>query len=79
MITCTVHKFKLGDVEDPEIYAAQPIYEFQQTEKGKWVMDNAIEEPHWCSFFEPHVYGYQYAIRAKFTEKDYTYFKLKFE
>ena len=29
------HQFNLGDVEDPDIYAAQPIWEWQQTEKGK--------------------------------------------
>ena len=79
MIICTVHTFKLSDVDDPEIYAAQPIYEFQQSAKGKWVMENAIEEPYWCRHFEPDTYGYLYAIRAKFMEKDYTYFKLKFE
>lgn len=79
MITCTVHSFKMADVDDPEIYAAQPIWEWQQTEKGKWVMDNAVEEPYWCRQVEPHTYGYNYVIRAKFSEKDYTYFKLKYE
>jgi hypothetical protein len=25
----------MGDVEDPELYAAQPLYEWQQTEQGQ--------------------------------------------
>lgn len=79
MITCTVHTFRLGDIDDPEIYAAQPIYEFQQSPKGKWVMENALEQPYWCKHFEHQTYGYEFAIRAKFMEKDYTYFKLRFE
>lgn len=79
MITCTVHTFRLSDVDDVEIYAAEPIYKFEQSEKGKWVMQNALEPPYWCKHFEHHTYGHSYAIRAKFTEKDYTYFKLKFE
>lgn len=79
MISCIVHTFKLSDVDDVEIYAAQPIYEFQQSEKGKWVMQNAVEEPYWCKSLDHLTYGYTYVIRAKFTEKDYTYFKLKFE
>lgn len=79
MITCVVHKFTLSDVDDPEIYAAAPIYEFEKSDKGKWVMENSIDTPYWCKHFEPHTYGYTYAIKAKFIEKDYTYFKLKFE
>lgn len=79
MISCTVHTFRLSDVDDVEIYAAQPIYEFQQTDKGKWVMQHAIEEPHLCKSLDYHTYGYTFNIRAKFTDKDYTYFKLKFE
>ena len=31
----------MGDVDDVDIYAAQPIYEWQQTEQGQWVMKHA--------------------------------------
>lgn len=31
----TFHRFNLSDVEDPEIYAAQPIWEWEQTEIGR--------------------------------------------
>jgi hypothetical protein len=34
----TFHTIGLGDVEDPEIYAAEPIFAWQKTEKGQWVM-----------------------------------------
>lgn len=34
------HSFGIGDPEDPEIYAAQPLYEFMQTEKGQWIKNN---------------------------------------
>lgn len=37
----TFHTFTMGDVEDVDIYAAQPIYEWQQTPKGQWAMENA--------------------------------------
>lgn len=33
----------MGDVEDPELYAAQPLYEWQQTEQGQWVMKNCSD------------------------------------
>jgi hypothetical protein len=32
--TMIFHEFTLGDVEDPEIYAAQPLCEWQTTEMG---------------------------------------------
>lgn len=35
------HSFSMGDVDDVDIYVAQPIYEWQQTEQGKWVMQHA--------------------------------------
>ena len=35
----TVHTFNMGDVEDPEIYVAGPLFDWQQTEKGKWIME----------------------------------------
>jgi hypothetical protein len=30
----------MGDVEDPELYAAHPIREWQNTEHGQWVMEH---------------------------------------
>ena len=34
------HEFSMGDVDDVDIYVAQPIWEWQQTEHGKWVMEH---------------------------------------
>jgi hypothetical protein len=42
-----VHEFNMGDVEDPDLYAAQPLYEWQQSEQGKWIMEHAVEPPFW--------------------------------
>ena len=30
--TVVVHKFTVGDVDDPEIYAAEPIWKWQNTD-----------------------------------------------
>jgi hypothetical protein len=35
------HEFSMGDVDDVDIYVAQPIYEWQQTEQGRWAMQHA--------------------------------------
>ena len=42
-----VHSFSLGDVDDPDLYAAQPLYEWEKSEAGQWVMKNAADTPTW--------------------------------
>lgn len=37
----TFHTFSMGDVDDVDIFVAQPIWEWQQTDQGKWVMEHA--------------------------------------
>jgi hypothetical protein len=37
----TFHRFNMSDVEDVDIYVAEPIYQWQQTEQGRWVMEHA--------------------------------------
>lgn len=72
-----VHRFKLSDVEDPDLYAAEPIYNWQQTDAGKFVMENATEQP----IFHRHVdyasYGYEYAITAILEKKKLSEYLLR--
>ncbi len=74
-----VHTITMGDVEDPEIYIAEPIYKWQQTEKGKWVMRHSMPSPTYHKKVDYRAYGYEYHICAYLTEKDYTYYRLKYE
>jgi hypothetical protein len=76
MKTVVVHKFNMSDVEDPDLWAAQSLVEFERTEKGQWVMNNTIE-PTWNrNFYE---YGWQYTITTKMTEQQLIYYNLKYE
>lgn len=61
-----VHTFQMGDVDDPDMYAAQPLYEWQQSDFGQWVMKNAADTPTWHRHADPMSYGYRYSITAKF-------------
>ena len=81
IITSThiVHKFRLSDVDDPDIHAGQPIYEWQQTDAGKWVMENAIQKPSWHRHLDYNTYGYQYIIKADLTDEQITFFELKYK
>lgn len=73
-----VHTFRLGDVEDPDLYAGEPIWQWQQTEAGKWVMENAVEEPYWIKQIDHLTWGYNFKIMARLSEQNQTYFNLKF-
>ena len=74
-----VASFNIGDVDDPDLYAAQPIYEWQQTEAGKWVMEHAVDEPFWHRESIPWLMGYKYLIVARLKEQDELYWTLKWK
>lgn len=74
-----VHSIRMSDSEDPDLYVSQPIYEWQQTEAGKWVMNNAIEKPSWHRIISYDTYGYLYQIKADLTPEQITFFELKFK
>jgi len=72
-----VHRIRMGDVEDPDLYVAQPIWEWQQTEMGKFIMEKALDAPMWHRQTDPMTFGYQYAITAYLKDVDYTFWCLK--
>jgi hypothetical protein len=73
-----VHTFRIGDVEDPEIYAADPIWEWQQTPAGCWVMEHAVNQPWWTKRIDYQSYGYEFNIVARLSEANAVFFKLKY-
>ena len=77
MTKITFHTFGMGDVEDPEIYAAQPIWEWQESEAGKWVMENAVEKPYYIQAMDYNSWGHRYKIMARLSEQNQTFWKLK--
>lgn len=62
--TIVVHSFPMGDVEEPDLYAAQPLYDWEHSERGQWIMANAVETPSWHRLADPALMGYRYEIRA---------------
>jgi hypothetical protein len=73
-----VHTFRLGDVEDPDIYAAEPIWAWQQSAAGCWVMEHAVEKPYWTRRTDYESYGYEFKIIARLSVADAVFFKLKY-
>lgn len=72
-----VHEFTMGDVDDPDIYAAEPLWQFQQSEKGQWVIEHSLETPIYQRVIDQMYYGYKYKVSARLTEQDITFFLLK--
>jgi hypothetical protein len=71
-----LHEFTMSDCEDPELYAAQPIYEWQQTEIGKWCMENATDLQFHTNI-DHSTLGYRVVITGVVSGKHLTYFLLK--
>ena len=74
-----VHEFAMGDVEDPDLYAGEPLWQWQNSEAGKWVMEHAVEQPYWIRQADLNHYGYRYQIVARLSEPMQTFFRLKFK
>jgi hypothetical protein len=72
-----VHRFSMGDVDDPILYAAQPLYEWEKSEEGQWIMEHAVESPMWHRMNDNLAWGHEFTVTAKLKAKDYSYFLLK--
>ena len=73
------HRFMVSDVDDPDIHAAQPLYEWQQSEAGKWMMENSNPTPLWERQQYNLTYGTRYVIKSYLTPKLHMYWKLKYD
>ena len=74
-----VYRFRMGDVEDPDLYAAQPLWEWQESEQGKFVMEHSVETPAWHRQADPLNWGHQYIIVAELEKKKLSEFYLRFD
>ena len=73
-----VHTFRVGDVEDPDIYAAEPILDWEKGEAGRFVMKHALENKiTWHRELDFATYGFRYAIVAELQGPRATEYYLK--
>lgn len=76
-VTICVHEFTVGDVEDPVLYAGEPLHDWQNTDSGRWVLENSLEPPTWYRTADINYYGYKFIVMAKLTEHNALFYKLK--
>lgn len=73
-----VHTFAVdAGVDDFVVYAAAPLYEWETSEAGQWVIGHAVEKPRWERAIDPNNYNYSFKVIAKLHPKDVTYFCLR--
>ena len=63
--TILVHEFVLGDVDDPEIYAAEPLYQWRQSAEGQWFTKHALEEMTYNVYRNEETMGFKVVVMAK--------------
>jgi hypothetical protein len=70
------HTFTMGDVDDLDIYVAQPIWEWQQTEQGQWVMAHC-RDPRYSHSPDENSWGHRVRLYGELEEQDAVFHQLK--
>lgn len=47
MTKIVVHKFHVREFEDPDLWAAKELYEWEISTQGYWVLERALNHPEW--------------------------------
>ena len=76
MIKILFHSFSMSDSDDPEIYAAGPLSEFLNTDKGKWIKENCAD-PMYSISNDPLSWGVKVTVYGNVEEKSATEYYLK--
>jgi len=75
-----VHQFTIYDsTDDPDLWAGEPLYKWEQSEAGQWVKQHSTETPVWYRQLTVDSMNYQYIVVARLTLRDQTFFKLKYQ
>jgi hypothetical protein len=78
MIAVKVSEFRVGDVEDPDLYAAIPLAQWESSEEGEFAIKHSLKQPEWIRLSDPSTMSYVYRIVAYFDDATYVLWKLKF-
>lgn len=74
-----VHSFNLGDVEDPEIYAAAPLMEFMNSEAGQWLKQRSTRQMTYTIDNSYQDFCIKCKVWAQLNEQDTILYKLIFQ
>lgn len=66
----------MGDVEDPYLYASEPIWQWQQTDQGQWVTAHA-KDLIYRAGPDPSTFGYRITIYGQLDDQHATEYFLR--
>ena len=72
-----VYKLHIADTEDPEIYMAEPLGQWKNSDQGQWIMEHAEQQPYWLQNTNYHAYLIEYRVFARLSEQNETYWRLR--
>ena len=72
-----VHEITMGDVDDPDLWVAEPIWKWQESDAGQFVMEHAVEKPYWTRQMDFNSYGHVYRVVARLSEQNELFWTLK--
>lgn len=52
-VEITVHTFRIGDYEDPDLAAGAQLWEWEHSAAGQWVVARSISIPTWYRRMDP--------------------------
>jgi hypothetical protein len=65
-----IRVFYFSNPSDFEIVSAiKPLYEWQSSSYGSWVMENSVTIPTWTRLYDVPALLFHYYVQARFTEK----------
>lgn len=68
----------MGDVEDPVLYAAEPLIKWECSPEGKFASEYG-EDLEWNLVPDYNYYGYEITVTGYMEEKYYLMYVLKFK
>lgn len=75
--TVVVHSFEVMEWEDAILSAGEYLYDWEQSEAGRWVMEHAVDQPIWHRMTVPVTMVDKFRVVAKLLAKDHTFWQLK--
>lgn len=73
-----VHTFYIGDVDEPDIYAAEELWRWQSSPAGQWCMEHSNPLPSWHRTLDYSRLCNLYSIKVYLNEVDLVWYKLKY-
>lgn len=64
MTRLCVHEFIVTDGDDPDLWAADIMYKWEQSEKGQWLSNHCRRQMIWERCLNHNIFGWQYRIVA---------------